>query len=143
MELLCFSLYIFNFTLFTFFMSDLESLESLLLYHFQRRELLRLALTHRSLPLRSGEDHNEKLEFLGDAVLGLAMSTLLMQRFPAATEGDLSKLRASLVNARVLADKAATLSLGQWLRLGVGEERSGGREKSSILAAAYEAVLAA
>ncbi len=124
-------------------MSDLESLESLLSYHFQRTELLSLALTHRSFPLEPGEEHNEKLEFLGDAVLGLAMSDLLMQRFPEANEGDLSKLRASLVNAQVLATKAAGLSLGRWLRLGGGEERSGGREKPSILASAYEAVLGA
>ena len=124
-------------------MSDLESLESLLSYHFQCKALLSLALTHRSFPLQPGEEHNEKLEFLGDAVLGLAMSDLLMRRFPEASEGDLSKLRASLVNAQVLATKAADLSLGRWLRLGGGEERSGGREKLSILASVYEAVLGA
>lgn len=124
-------------------MSDLAALESLLSYSFQRKELLSLALTHRSSHLRPGEEHNEKLEFLGDSVLGLAMSDLLMRRFPEASEGDLSKLRASLVNAQVLATKAAALSLGQWLRLGGGEERSGGREKPSILASAYEAVLGA
>jgi ribonuclease III len=124
-------------------MSDFAQLESILSYSFQRKELLGLALTHRSFHLRPGEEQNEKLEFLGDSVLGLAMSDLLMRRFPEASEGDLSKLRASLVNARVLATKAAALSLGQWLRLGGGEERSGGREKSSILASAYEAVLGA
>jgi len=124
-------------------MADLASLESILSYSFQRKELLSLALTHRSFHFRAGEEQNEKLEFLGDSVLGLAMSDLLMRRFPEASEGDLSKLRASLVNARVLAAKAAALSLGQWLRLGGGEERSGGREKSSILASAYEAVLGA
>ena len=124
-------------------MPELHALEAILQYVFQRRELLDLALTHRSSQLRPGETHNEKLEFLGDAVLGLAMSDLLMQRFPEASEGDLSKMRASLVNARVLATKAAAISLGQWLRLGSGEERSGGREKLSILASAYEAVLGA
>jgi ribonuclease-3 len=124
-------------------MSDLFELESILEYTFRRRELLHLALTHRSSQLRPGEAHNEKLEFLGDAVLGLAMSDLLMRHFPEASEGDLSKMRASLVNARVLATKAAAISLGHWLRLGGGEERSGGREKPSILAAAYEAVLGA
>lgn len=124
-------------------MSDFAQLESILSYSFQRKELLSLALTHRSFHLRPGEEQNEKLEFLGDSVLGLAMSDLLMQRFPEASEGDLSKLRASLVNARVLTSKAAALSLGHWLRLGGGEERSGGREKSSILASAYEAVLGA
>lgn len=124
-------------------MPDLAPLESTLSYSFQRKDLLALALTHRSSQLRPGGEHNEKLEFLGDAVLGLAMSDLLMRRFPEASEGDLSKMRASLVNAQVLAAKAAVLSLGQWLRLGGGEERSGGREKGSILASAYEAVLGA
>ena len=124
-------------------MSELSELEAILHHTFRRKELLTLALTHRSSQLRPGEEHNEKLEFLGDAVLGLAMSDLLMQRFPEASEGDLSKLRASLVNARVLATKASAIALGQWLRLGGGEERSGGREKPSILAAAYEAVLGA
>ncbi len=124
-------------------MSDLSQPESILGYSFQRKELLDLALTHRSSHLRPGEEHNEKLEFLGDAVLSLAVSDLLMRRFPEASEGDLSKMRASLVNAQVLASKAATLSLGSWLRLGGGEQRSGGREKPSILASAYEAVLGA
>src|SRR5262249_40553143 len=124
-------------------MSDLASLESILSYSFQHKELLSLALTHRSFHLRPGKEHNEKLEFLGDSVLGLAMSDLLMRRFPPAREGDLSKLPASFVNAPVLARKAPALSLGQGLRLGGGEERSGGREKSSILASAYEAVLGA
>jgi ribonuclease-3 len=124
-------------------MSGLTDLEVCLGYSFRRKELLSLALTHRSSHLRPGEEHNEKLEFLGDAVLSLAMSDLLMQRFPEASEGDLSKMRASLVNARVLATKAAALSLGSWLRLGEGEVRSGGREKPSILASAYEAVLGA
>lgn len=124
-------------------MPDFTPLEAVLQYTFQRADLLFLALTHRSCQLLPGEGHNEKLEFLGDAVLGLAMSDLLMQRFPEASEGDLSKLRASLVNARVLAAKAVAIGLGQWLRFGGGEERSGGREKPSILAAAYEAVLGA
>jgi len=124
-------------------MVDFSELEAILPYTFQRRELLHLALTHRSAPLRPGENHNERLEFLGDSVLSLAMSDLLMQHFPDASEGTLSKMRASLVNAQVLATKAAKISLGQWLRLGGGEDRSGGREKPSILAAAYEAVLGA
>jgi ribonuclease III len=124
-------------------MSDLAAFATSLGYSFQRNELLNLALTHRSFPLGPGEEHNEKLEFLGDAVLSLAISDLLMRRFPEASEGDLSKMRASLVNAQVLATKAAALSLGQWLRLGGGEERTGGREKPSILASAYEAVLGA
>lgn len=124
-------------------MLDFSELEATLPYSFHNKELLSLALTHRSAPLQPGENHNERLEFLGDSVLSLAMSDLLMQRFPEASEGDLSKTRASLVNAQVLATKAAMISLGRWLRLGGGEARSGGREKPSILAAAYEAVLGA
>jgi len=99
------------------------------------------AFTHRSFAADS--ENNEKLEFLGDAVLSLAMSDLLMAHFPEAREGDLSKIRASLVNADVLARHARAHDLGRLLRLGKGEERSGGREKISILAAAYEAVLGA
>lgn len=124
-------------------MHDFSELEAILSYTFQRKELLLLALTHRSAPLQPGEGHNERLEFLGDSVLSLAVSDLLMQRFPDVSEGALSKMRASFVNAQVLAVKAAQISLGKWLRLGGGEDRSGGREKPSILAAAYEAVLGA
>jgi ribonuclease III len=83
------------------------------------------------------------LEFLGDAVLDLAVSDLLMRRYPARSEGDLSKMRAALVNTTVLAEKAALLGLGPLLRLGKGEERSGGRTKPSILAGAFEALLGA
>jgi len=116
------------------------ALEAALGHRFTRAEHLAVALTHRSF----GEGaNNEKLEFLGDAVLALAMSDLLMTRFPDAREGDLSKIRASLVNAEVLARKARELGLGRWLRLGKGEDKSGGREKSSILAAMYEALLGA
>ena len=117
-----------------------HALEEALGHRFQRPEVLALALVHRSFGER---DNNEKLEFLGDAVLALAMSDVLMARFPEAREGDLSKIRASLVNAEVLARKARELDLGRWLRLGKGEEKSGGRDKLSILAAAYEAVLGA
>ena len=87
--------------------------------------------------------HNEQLEFLGDAVLALSMSDLLIKRFPKRQEGDLSKMRASLVNAGVLARIATDLGLGEHLLLGKGEERTGGRRKASILAGAYEAVLGA
>jgi ribonuclease-3 len=118
-----------------------ESLETALGHRFGRSEQLTIALTHRSHG--ADEPNNEKLEFLGDAVLSLAMSDLLMARFPTAREGDLSKIRASLVNAEVLARKARQLDLGRWLRLGRGEEKSGGREKLSILASGYEALLGA
>ena len=110
-------------------------------HRFVRGQHVLDAVTHRSFAAE-GED-NEKLEFLGDAVLSLAMSDLLMAHFPEAREGDLSKIRASLVNADVLARHARAHDLGRLLRLGKGEERSGGREKISILAAAYEAVLGA
>jgi ribonuclease-3 len=117
-----------------------EALEAAFGHRFARPERLAVALTHRSF----GEgENNETLEFLGDAVLALAMADLLMARFPGAREGELSKMRASLVNAEVLARKARELELGRWLRLGKGEEKSGGREKPSILAAVYEALLGA
>jgi ribonuclease-3 len=123
-------------------MTDLqEAVESGLGYRFQRPEHLQVAVTHRSFS--PDVPNNETLEFLGDAVLALAMADLLMRRFPAAREGDLSKLRAGLVNAETLARKARTLDLGRWLRLGKGEEKSGGRHKESILAAVYEALLGA
>jgi ribonuclease-3 len=108
-------------------------------YRFQDEALLEQALTHRS----AAGGNNERLEFLGDAVLEMTVSDLLIRRFPESREGELSKIRASLVNAQVLAQKAEALSLGRWLRLGWGEERSGGRQKGSILACAYEAVLGA
>lgn len=117
-----------------------EAIEAVLVYRFQRPEHLTVALTHRSA---GEEQNNEKLEFLGDAVLALAISDLLMTRFPDAREGDLSKMRASLVNAEVLARKARELGVGRFLRFGKGEEKSGGQEKGSILAAAYEALLGA
>ncbi len=123
--------------------TDITAIQSILGYTFTDPALLQLALTHRSAQLEEGEEQNEKLEFLGDAVLGLVMSDLLFRQFPQYREGDLSKMRASLVNAEVLAVKAQTFSLGDWLRMGRGEERSGGRGKPSILAAAYEAVLGA
>jgi ribonuclease-3 len=117
-----------------------DALEAGLGYRFSRSGPLAIALTHRSF----GEgENNEKLEFLGDAVLALAVSDLLMARHPDAREGELSKMRAALVNADALAHKGRALDVGHWLRLGKGEERSGGRDKVSILAAAYEAVLGA
>jgi len=118
-----------------------EALEAGLGHSFARPDHLLVAVTHRSSS--ADAPNNETLEFLGDAVLALAMADLLMRRFPAAREGDLSKLRAGLVNAETLAAKARALDLGRWLRLGKGEEKSGGREKESILAAVYEALLGA
>jgi ribonuclease-3 len=122
--------------------TELSRLEQRIGYSFSSPELLRVALTHPSAAVGS-DNHYERLEFLGDAVLDLAIADLLMKQFPGAKEGPLSKLRASIVNARTLALKAQTIDLGFLLRLGKGEEKSGGREKTSILAAAFEAVIGA
>jgi ribonuclease III len=103
---------------------------------------LTAALTHPSA-VTGNDTHYERLEFLGDAVLDLAIADLLMRRFPMAKEGALSKERASIVNGRTLAIKALEIGLGRKLRLGKGEEKSGGRDKTSILAAAFEAVVGA
>lgn len=119
----------------------LAAIERALGHRFVRPDRVLEAVTHRSYSA-TGSD-NETLEFLGDAVLSLAISDLLMRAHPEADEGSLSKMRAALVNARVLAEKARGLELGRWLRIGKGEERSGGRDKESILACAYEALLGA
>lgn len=125
---------------------SLESFQEVLAYRFQNPQVLRQALRHRSYayenPRESGGD-NERLEFLGDAVLSLAVSHLLLERFPDADEGTLSRLRASLVNEEKLALVAGKLGLGDLLFLGKGEELSGGRTKPSILADAVEALLGA
>jgi ribonuclease-3 len=106
--------------------------------------LLERALTHRSYAYEHGGlPHNERLEFLGDAVLGLVVADALYTTHPELPEGQLAKLRASVVNARALADVARSLELGRWLRLGKGEEVTGGRDKVSILADTVEAVLGA
>lgn len=120
---------------------QLNLLQKELGYRFKDPALLLRCLTHVSYERKKGEAHNEVLEFLGDAVLDLAVSDLLMQSNPDKSEGDLSRMRAALVNSSVLADKAAVLKLGTVLRIGKGEERSGGRTKSSILAGAFEALL--
>lgn len=112
-------------------------------YSFSTPDLLLRALTHVSYERKKQDSHNEVLEFLGDAVLDLAISDLLMRRYPARSEGDLSRMRAALVNSSALAEKATALNLGSLLRLGKGEERSGGRSKPSILAGAFEALLGA
>lgn len=119
-----------------------SGLERTIGYSFLQPELLDIALTHPSAAIGS-DAHYERLEFLGDAVLDLAIADLLMRQFPTAKEGPLSKLRASIVNARTLALKAQALGIGGMLKLGKGEEKSGGREKVSILAAAFEAVVGA
>lgn len=114
-------------------------------YTFQRPELLKQALTHRSFPNETGEDapHNEQLEFLGDSVLGFIVSGRLVEAFPAASEGQLSKVKAHFVSAAHLFEVATRLNLAQFLLLGRGEEKSGGRSKRAKLADAVEAVIAA
>jgi ribonuclease-3 len=115
-------------------------------YTFRQLELLEEALTHKShaneLRHKEGKD-NERLEFLGDAVLTLIISDHLAKSFPGHTEGELSKLKAQLVSEASLAQAARRLDLGRLLRLGRGEELTKGREKSSLLANAFEAILAA
>lgn len=123
----------------------LACLEAILGYRFRRRELLRLALTHPSA-VRPGEMdslHNQRLEFLGDAVLQLAITHELYERFGDVGEGLLTAARARLVNGRCLAARAGSLGLGQYLRMGRCEETSGGRERRSTLANAFEAVAGA
>jgi ribonuclease III len=125
-----------------------EALQQRLGYQFRDRELLARALTHRSwLSERSapveGDGDNEQLEFLGDSVLGFIVSESLVLRHPGAREGQLSQWKAQLVSSAHLYQCALTLGLGQYLRLGKGEERNGGRERKTVLANALEAVIAA
>jgi len=106
--------------------------------------LLALAVTHRSwCAEHAGHESNERLEFLGDAVLGMVVTTYVYDTFPAMPEGELAKVRASVVSAAALAEVAAEIGLGDVLRLGKGEDASGGRAKLSILADAMEAVIGA
>ena len=123
--------------------AQLNLLLSELRYSFTDEALLERALTHVSDDRHKSGDHNEVLEFLGDAVLDLAVSDLLMQHNPDKTEGDLSRMRAALVNSTVLAEKAARAQPRRAASFGQGEERSEGRSKPSILAGAFEAILGA
>ena len=111
-------------------------------YTYSNEDLLELALTHSSWSNEHHvEGHNERIEFLGDAVLELCVSEALYRRFPAAREGDLTRLRSQLVNTGVLAHMARHIGLDQRLRLGKGEEQQGGRQRDALLADAMEAVL--
>lgn len=124
----------------------LKLFEKKLGYRFKDLKLLKKALTHKSYTNElklSPLEHNERLEFLGDAVLELSVSHLLMEKFKEHPEGELSKLRAAVVNESELAELAKGVNLGDYLFLGKGEEVTGGRNKSSLLADAYEAVLGA
>jgi ribonuclease-3 len=118
---------------------DIAALCLKLGYTFNQSALLRQALTHRSHSV----PHNERLEFLGDAVLNCAVAGLIFHHFPDLSEGSLSRIRANLVNQKVLAELAQTLELGKLIRFGEGELKSGGDKRPSILADALEAVIGA
>lgn len=123
----------------------LAQLEASLGYTFKDATLLKRALSHKSYVNENrlpATEHNERYEFLGDAVLELAISDLMMRLFPESSEGDLSKLRAATVNEQSLAEIARTIHLGQYLFLGRGENQAG-REKDSLVADAFEAVMGA
>ncbi|MGA7800263.1 MAG: ribonuclease III [Gammaproteobacteria bacterium] len=116
-----------------------QQLSGILEYQFQNPQLLAYALTHRS----AGSRNNERLEFLGDAILSLVIAEALYRQLPAATEGELSRLRATLVRRETLAELARGLDLGEYLTLGSGELKSGGFRRDSILSDALEAVFGA
>ncbi|HEX8411974.1 MAG TPA: ribonuclease III [Thermoanaerobaculia bacterium] len=114
-------------------------------YTFEKRELLRRALTHKSYSHEAKEldvRHNETFEFLGDSVLGFVVGDMLFNHFPTLDEGALSKMKAFLVSAASLAAKAREYGMGEVILLGVGEEKTGGRRKDSLLANLFEAVIA-
>jgi len=125
-----------------------DALEEKIGYRFRERELLVRALTHRSWlsergsPMPESGD-NEQLEYLGDAILGFVVSEALVIKYPSAREGQLSQWKAHLVSSAFLHQRARTLELGEFLRLGRGEERNGGRERKTLLANAFEALIAA
>ena len=124
--------------------SEPGALDVALGIRFQDVSLRDLALTHRSYAFEQDLDAtNERLEFLGDSVLGLVVTDMAYRTFPDMPEGELAKLRAAIVNAQALAEVARSLGLGDLVRLGKGEEQSGGRDKASILADALEAVFGA
>ncbi len=126
--------------------ADIKSLEDKLGVHFEDKDLLRQAITHRSFPNENKKlniKDNERLEFLGDSVLGLAISTYLFKECENSPEGELAKTKAILVSSETLAEKARKLDLNKNLLLGRGEEITGGRERESILADSIEAIFGA
>jgi ribonuclease-3 len=131
---------------------DLDLLETVLCYEFNDRALLERAITHRSWAhekVPPGDErqarklHNESLEFLGDSVLGLVVAHYLCKSYPAGTEGELSRMKHRLVSAPTLAEASQGLKLGEFLRFGRGEEKSGGRHKNALLADVFEAITGA
>jgi ribonuclease-3 len=125
--------------------ADLGTLEGRLGYHFLRSPLLELALTHPSVTHDHGlgTPHNQRLEFLGDAVLQLVLTHELYEKFPALGEGPLTQARAEMVNRRTLAHQSRALGIGEFLRLSRSEEGTGGRQRESALADAFEAIVGA
>lgn len=126
--------------------SSIPPIENLLRYTFTNKRLIEEALRHSSYVNEAPEDglrDNERLEFLGDAVLNLVVGHMLMERYGGLNEGDLSRMRSSLVNEQQLAKIAQRLDLGALIRLGKGEAQTGGHDKSSILAGSLEALVAA
>ncbi|MEE0809161.1 MAG: ribonuclease III [Acutalibacteraceae bacterium] len=123
----------------------MDTLENRLNYQFKDKNLLKNALTHSSYAneIRNGITSNERLEFLGDSILSLIVSEHIYTRFPDMPEGELTRLRASLVCEKALCGFSREIGLGEHLLLGRGEDKGGGRERDSILADAFEAVLAA
>lgn len=119
--------------------SQIEKLQTKLGYQFKDGELLNLALTHRS----ANGKHNERLEFLGDSILSFVIADDLYHRFPKVTEGDMSRMRATLVRGNTLAELGREFELGDYLKLGPGELKSGGFRRDSILADAVEAIMGA
>lgn len=131
---------------------DLDLLETVLAYYFNDRALLERAITHRSWAheqVAPGDEqqarklHNESLEFLGDSVLGLVVANYLCSSYPGGTEGELSRMKHRLVSAPTLAKASQGLNLGDFLRFGRGEEKSGGRQKNALLADVLEAITGA
>ena len=131
---------------------DLDLLETTLVYTFRDRSLLERAVTHRSWAheqVAPGDEHharklhNESLEFLGDSVLGLVVANYLCNSYPVGTEGELSRMKHRLVSAPTLAKASQKLNLGDFLRFGRGEEKSGGRQKNALLADVFEAITGA
>lgn len=124
---------------------DLVQLEGILGYRFTDRSLLDLALTHPSIThdLGAGSPHNQRLEFLGDAVLQLVLTSELYEKFPDLGEGPLTQARAEMVNRRTLASQSRAMTIGNFLRMSRSEESTGGRDRSSALADAFEATVGA
>jgi ribonuclease-3 len=126
-------------------LASLEELQNLLGYAFRNPDLMQLAMTHPSVCHEAGAmvEHNQRLEFLGDSVLELVLTAELYAQYPGLGEGPLTKARAQLVNRRALAEHSRSLGLGEHLILSRGEDRHGGRERASILADAFEALIGA